>query len=130
MGYKEEMGMKKKIVTLGMMAVLAGSLVACKKDPVQGTWNLEKATIGSEEVTQEQLQSVGLGGTSFAFEDGKVTIQMESTSEVSEGTYEVKDDKVTVSTDNEATSFSGTIEKDTLTIDIPDQDETLVFKKK
>ena len=122
--------MKKKIVTLGMMAVLAGSLVACKNDPVKGTWNLEKATIGSKEVTQEQLQSVGLGGTSFDFENGKVTIQMESTSEVSEGTYEVKDDKVTISTDNEDTSFSGTIEKDTLTIDIPDQDETLVFKKK
>lgn len=135
--------MKKKIgayiISLGMIF----SLTACsggQTNSVDGSWELTKGYSGDTEVTQEQLQKAGIGGTTFTFKDGKVEITTTGSGEVSEGTYTVEGDKVTISAAEgseetasgssvEATEYTGTVKDDQLTISQSDGVK-LVFTRK
>jgi uncharacterized lipoprotein NlpE involved in copper resistance len=113
---------KKKIVSILLCLVLVLSLVSCgnskKKDAIEGTWKLSKAYFGENEVTQEQLQSAGIGGTTFTFKDGEVTIETASTedTEVAEGQYSLSGSNVIISTKGEEGSYKGTLKDGELTI--------------
>lgn len=135
--------MKKKIgayiIGLGMIF----SLAACsggKANSVDGSWELTKGYSGDTEVTQEQLQKAGIGGTTFTFKDGKVEITTTGSGEVGEGTYKVEGDKVTISANEGseesasgsavgATEFTGTVKDNQLTISQSDGVK-LVFTRK
>lgn len=110
------------------------TLASCSSgssDIAEGTWVLKSASSGDKEITQEQLQANEIGDTTFSFKDGKVEITMPSSSEVSEGTYTVDGDKVTISAEGEKDSYSGTIKDSQLTITQKDaEDMKLIFEKK
>lgn len=125
--------MRKKIGAFILSAGMIFTLVSCSgsSDAVEGTWTLKSAYSGETEVTEEQLQSAEIGGTTFTFKDGKVEISVPSSEELSEGTYTVEGNQVTISGDGEEDSFSGTIEDGKLTIKQGDSDNMkLIFEKK
>ena len=126
--------MRKKIGTFILSAGMIFTLASCSLesgDIAEGTWVLKSASSGDKEITQEQLQANEIGDTTFSFKDGKVEITMSSSSEVSEGTYTVDGDKVTISAEGETDSYSGTIKDSQLTIAQKDaEDMKLIFEKK
>lgn len=112
--------MKKKIFSVFLCVVFVLSMTACggsKKDGLEGTWKLSKAYFGDKEVSQEQLQSAGIGGTTFAFKDGVVTIETASTKdkEIAEGEYSLNGNTVIISTKDEKGSYEGTLKDGKLT---------------
>lgn len=109
--------MKKTGMSLILAFMLVVSLVSCgSKDIAKGTWKLTKGYSGETEVTAEQLKTFGLDEMTFTFEDGKVTIKADSSSETSDGTYTVDGNKVTISSEG-ADDVEGTIDGDELTIE-------------
>ena len=117
-------------VILGLCMVV--SLSGCgKSDIAEGSWALTKGYVGDMEVTQEQLEAAGAGGTTFTFKDGKVQITSTATEEVSEGTYTVEEDKITIEADETEVSYIGTITENELTLEETenDLDLKLVFEK-
>lgn len=123
--------MKRRIGVLLLSVILVVGLVSCGKgDIAEGTWELAKAYSGESEVSMEQLQEQGLGGTTFTFEDGKVTIKMTSSSEESEGNYKVEGDAVTITGDNETGEIKGTIKDNQLTIADENSSIKMVFERK
>lgn len=117
--------MGKKIITFFICVSMMLSLVACGGDAVQGTWKLSKGYVGEIEVKQEQLQKAGVGGTCFTFKDGKVEISMDSSAEISEGTYTLEGNNLTITSEGEEDSFSGTVEGELLTITYEEEGQVL-----
>lgn len=112
--------MKKK---LGMFMMTAGMVVwlgACggakSSDAAAGTWNLTKGYVGDQEVDMAKLQAAGIGGTTFEFANGTVRITVTGSDEVSEGTYTVEGNQVTISSVEDGISYTGTLKDDELTI--------------
>ena len=111
--------------------VLVAGLVSCSnKDIAEGTWELIKGYSGEVEVTADQLQEQGIGGTTFTFKNGTVTIKMTASSEESEGTYTVEGNNITISSANEEGTIKGTIADEELTITDENTSLKLVFKRK
>ena len=123
--------MSRKVFTLFACVIMMISLVSCGGDLVQGSWKLSKGYVGEVEVTQAQLQQAGVGGTCFTFKNGKVQISMETSDEVSEGTYQLEGNSITITSDGEAESFVGTVEGNELTISYEEAGQVLkmVFEK-
>ena len=120
--------MKKKIAVMGIGMIMF--LASCSgKDMAEGNWVITKAYAGETEVTAEQIQEAGIGGTTFTFRDGVVEIKMAGSSEVSEGTYKLDGINITISTDSEEVEFKGTIVEDVLTIEDEELDMSLIFEK-
>ncbi len=111
--------------------ILVVGLVSCSsKDIAEGTWELTKGYSGEVEVTADQLQEQGIGGTTFTFKNGTVTIKMTASSEESEGTYTVEGNNITISSANEEGTIKGTIADKELTITDENTSLKLVFKRK
>ncbi|MBD5089827.1 MAG: hypothetical protein HDT30_13635 [Clostridiales bacterium] len=123
--------MKKKLGMLLFSIILVAGLVSCSsKDIAEGTWELIKGYSGEVEVTADQLQEQGIGGTTFTFKNGTVTIKMTASSEESEGTYTVEGNNITISSANEEGTIKGTIADEELTITDENTSLKLVFKRK
>ncbi|MBQ3783249.1 MAG: hypothetical protein II838_07400 [Lachnospiraceae bacterium] len=133
--------MKKRLGILFVTLMMVFCFVACNSpvggsstDIVEGTWALTKGQAGDKEVSLEALQKAGIGGTTFTFTKGIVRITMTASEEVSEGKYTLEGDKVTISSDEEDISYTGTVKDDTLTITNGDEnaeDEVkLIFERK
>lgn len=123
--------MKKKLGMLLFSVILVAGLVSCSnKDIAEGTWELIKGYSGEVEVTADQLQEQGIGGTTFTFKNGTVTIKMTASSEESEGTYTVEGNNITISSANEEGTIKGTIADEELTITDENTSLKLVFKRK
>lgn len=123
--------MKKRLGTLLFSIILVVSLVSCsKKDIAEGTWELTKGYSGESEVTADQLQEAGVGGTTFTFKDGTVTIKMTASSEESEGTYAVEGNNITITAANEDDVIKGTVADNELTIEDENSSLKLIFKRK
>lgn len=123
--------MKKRLGTILFSIILVVGLVSCSsKDIAEGTWEFEKAYSGEVEVNAEQLQEQGIGGTTFTFKKGTVTIKMAASSEESEGTYTVEGNNITISSANEEGTIKGTITDNELTIADEKSSLKLVFKRK
>ena len=133
--------MKKRLGILFVTLMMVFCFVACNSpvggsstDIVEGTWALTKGQAGDKEVSLEALQKAGIGGTTFTFTKGIVRITMTASEEVSEGKYTLEGDKVTISSDAEDISYTGTVKDDTLTITNGDEnaeDEVkLIFERK
>lgn len=111
--------------------ILVVGLVSCsRKDIAEGTWELTKGYSGEIEVTAEQLQEQGIGGTTFTFKNGTVTIKMTASSEESEGTYTVEGNNITITSANEEGTIKGTIANKELTITDENNSLKLVFERK
>lgn len=125
--------MKKRGMQFIVSIILVVSLVSCgSKDIAKGTWELIKGYSGDTEITAEQLQSAGIGGVTFTFKDGKVTIKSESSSEESEGTYKLDGSNITITSDDAEGEIKGTIIDNELTIE-QEQNGTsikMVFERK
>lgn len=123
--------MKKRLGTLLFSIILVVGLVSCSnKDIAEGTWEFSKAYSGEVEVNAEQLQEQGIGGTTFTFKNGTVTIKMTASSEESEGTYTVEGNDITISSANEQGTIKGTIADNELTIADEKSSLKLIFKRK
>lgn len=126
--WAKEKQMKKKIVAMGFGMIMF--LASCSgKDIVEGSWVITKAYAGETEVTAEQIQEAGIGGTTFTFDDGVVEIKMAGSSEVSEGTYKLDGTNITISTEGEEVEFKGTVVEDVLTIEDEELDMSLLFER-
>lgn len=111
--------------------ILVVGLVSCSsKDIAEGTWELIKGYSGEVEVTASQLQEEGIGGTTFTFKKGTVTIKMTASSEESEGTYTVEGNNISITSETEEGTIKGTITDDELTIADEKSSLKLVFKRK
>lgn len=128
---KEENMLRKKLGIFMLSAGMVYCLSACGgtngSDIVEGSWNLTKGYSGETEVSLEDLEEAGMGGTTFTFKDGKVSISMEDAQEISEGTYSLDGTTVTISAEDEEVSYTGTVADDVLTIS--EDDLKLVFEK-
>ncbi len=113
------------MLSAGMVYCLSGC--GGSSDLVEGSWNLTKGYAGETEVSLSDLESVGMGDTTFTFKDGKVNITMEGTEGIAEGTYSLDGTTVTISAEEESISYTGTVEDDVLTIS--QDDMKLVFEK-
>lgn len=123
--------MKKRLSNLLLCIILVVGLVSCSnKDIAEGTWELIKGYSGEVEVTADQLQEQGIGGTTFTFKNGTVTIKMTASSEESEGTYTVEGNNITISSANEEGTIKGTIADKELTITDKNTSLKLVFERK
>ncbi len=122
--------MKKKLTVMALGVCMVLSMASCgKKDIAAGKWVVSKAYVGETEITQEKLQEAGIGGYALVFEDGKVEITAPNTNEVSEGTYVVEENNVTITSEGEDLEIKGTIEEDQLTIEEEADDMKLIFEK-
>lgn len=125
------MTLKKRLSNLLLCIILVVGLVSCSnKDIAEGTWELIKGYSGEVEVTADQLQEQGIGGTTFTFKNGTVTIKMTASSEESEGTYTVEGNNITISSANEEGTIKGTIADKELTITDKNTSLKLVFERK
>lgn len=123
--------MKRKISILLFSMILVVGLISCSsKDIAEGTWELAKGYSGETEVTADQLQEGGVGGTTFTFKDGTVTIKMTASSEESEGTYTVEGNNITITSENDEGTIKGTIVDNELTIEDENSSLKLVFERK
>lgn len=115
--------MRKKLGIFMLSAGMVFSLASCggSSDIVEGSWALTKAYYGDTEISQETLQSQGVGGTTFTFQDGVVTIS--GSGEVSQGSYTLDGTTVTITSEEDGVSYTGTINDKVLTVvSNPDED--------
>lgn len=121
--------LRKKMGIFMLSAGMVYCLSGCggNGDIVEGSWNLTKGYAGETEISLSDLESEGMGDTTFTFKDGKVNITMEGSDESAEGTYSVEGTTVTISAEEESVSYTGTVQDDVLTIS--QDDMKLVFEK-
>lgn len=126
----------KKIGSIILCFVFCMTIAGCSsnKDPLAGTWSIDKASIassvseeavGKEFDRSELLDKLKITQMSMTFKDGKVDMLFGETE--SEGTYTLKDGVVTIEGTESEGKLEGKLEGDTLTLE--KDTGKLIFKK-
>ena len=135
MNFTEGINMKniKRIAAVMLVLVMALALTACGKAKLDGAWTITGGTFIDGLVGEmgiEDLASVGLEIV-FEFKDDgvfAVGMNMYGVSEVSEGTWEVDGDKVTMTVEGDPLEATFEVKGDKLTLTT--EEGTIVFDKK
>lgn len=119
--------MKNSILKVVLVMVLCVCVFgACgKKSGLSGIYELSSGKTGDVEVTKDQMASLGMGNANIEFTSDK-DVKMSLGDQISEGTYTVDGDKVSIKLDDE--TENATLDGDKLTFEM--EGMSLVFIKK
>ncbi len=121
--------MKKKILALGLIAIMGIAMLAgCgKKDPIIGEWELNEASVSGITINADQIKSMGIKMSMNFKDDGTVVLKLSGDDDQKAKWKNDGDGKYTV-TDSTKEKLPIKLKDKVLTIEY--QGTTMKFKQK